>query len=216
MWGIGSGTTIATITDGSDENFLFNTPSISLSGNGNTVFGAAGTISGNNNTLLNGTGHNISGSRNTVAGQNITTGNSQRAFAHGFGLTVGVSGAANNGFAVGNNNVIDNGANNSVLGSNLESKNYQNSVIIGQNNDPSVDSVQGKTSFQVGVGSGQTNRKNAINVTRVNAPLRSVIYMDQLATSAFDFPNDTDALAGGIEFGGLYHDKGVVRINVTP
>ena len=71
LWGIGSGTTIATITDGSDENFLFNTPSISLSGNGNTVFGAAGTISGNNNTLLNGTGHNISGSRNTVAGLSL-------------------------------------------------------------------------------------------------------------------------------------------------
>ena len=216
LWGIGSGTTIASITDGSDENFLFNTPSISLSGNGNTVFGAAGTISGNNNTLLNGTGHNISGSRNTVAGQNISTGNSQRAFAHGFGLTVGLTGAANNGFAVGNNNIIDSGANNSVLGSNLESKSYSNSVIVGQNNDPSVDNVQGKTSFQVGVGSGQTNRKNAINVTRVNAPLRSVIYMDQLATQSFNFADDAAAAAGGVQFGGLYHTDGVVKINTSP
>ena len=216
LWGIASGNVNATITDGSDENFLFNTPSISLDGNGNTVFGAEGTVSGNYNTLLNGTGHNISGSRNTVAGQNITTGNSQRAFAHGFGLIVGQTGAANNGFAVGNNNIIDSGANNSVLGSNLESKAYSNSVIVGQNNDPTVDNIQGKTSFQVGVGSGQTNRKNAINVTRVNAPLRSVIYMDQLATSAFNFADDAAAVAGGIQFGGLYHTDGVVKINITP
>jgi hypothetical protein len=40
--------------------------------------------------------------------------------------------------------------------------------------------------------------------------------MDQLATSAFNFADDAAAVAGGIQFGGLYHTDGVVKINITP
>tara|TARA_R100000773_G_scaffold19165_1_gene17264 strand:- start:22107 stop:24317 length:2211 start_codon:yes stop_codon:yes gene_type:complete len=215
LWGIGSNNLTATITDGSDENFLFNTPSIDLTGNGNTVFGAAGTIAGDDNVFLNGGGLSVTGNKNVVFGQNVAVGNStQRALAFGFGHELGTAGTVNNSFVAGNNNKITAGANNNLLGSNLVSDATSNSVVVGQNNDETVNTTQGKTSFQVGVGSGAANRKNAFNVVREGGPLFGVIYMDQLVNQ--NYANDVDAKAAGIGLGGLYHTNGVVKINITP
>ena len=217
LWGVAVGTVSASITDGSDSNFLFNTPSISLTGNSNTVFGGAGTISGDGNVILNGGGHSITGTRNVVFGQNSQVINgTQRAFVSGFGNKLGTVAASNNSFITGNNNKIVSQANNSILGSNLVIENSGNTVVVGQNNDETVFGTQGKGSFQVGVGNSSTNRKNALHVSRVSGPLFSVIYLDQLVNGSFNHPDDTAAAASGIGFGGLYHTDGVVKINITP
>lgn len=215
LWGIGTNNLQATISDGSDENFLFNTPSIDLTGNGNTVFGAAGTIAGDDNVFLNGGGLTVTGNRNVLFGQNVTVANStQRALVFGFGHDVGTQGAANNALIAGNAAKVESGANISALGSNIIVENTSNCAVVGQNNDETVNTTQGKTSFQVGVGSGVGNRKNAFNVVRAAGPLHGVIYMDQLVNQ--DYANDVDAAAAGIGLGGLYHTNGVVKINITP
>jgi hypothetical protein len=215
LWGLGDSNITATISDGSDENFLFNTPSIDLTGNGNTVFGAAGTIAGNENVLLNGGGLGVTGNRNVLFGQNVAvSNNTQRALAFGFGHEVGSQAPANNAFAAGNAAEITSGANNSALGSNLRVENTSNSLTTGQNNDDTANATQGKTSFQVGVGSSVGNRKNAFNVVRAAGPLHGVIYMDQLVNQ--DYADDAAAAAAGIGLGGLYHTNGVVKINITP
>ena len=115
--------------------------------------------------------------------------------------------------AIGNNGRINDGANTAVFGSNLNADGG-NITVVGQNNDDSVNATQGKSSFQVGIGSGTGNRGNAINVVRAANPLKGVIYMDQLVNQ--NYANDVDAAAAGIGLGGLYHTNGVVKINITP
>ena len=148
-------------------------------------------------------------------GQSVAvSNNTQRALAFGFGHEVGSQSAANNAFAAGNAAEITSGANNSALGSNLRVANTSNSLTTGQNNDDTTNTTQGKTSFQVGVGSSIGNRKNAFNVVRAAGPLHGVIYMDQLVNQ--DYVDDAAAAAAGIGLGGLYHTNGVVKINITP
>ena len=148
-------------------------------------------------------------------GQNVTITNStQRALAFGFGHEVGSQAAANNALVAGNAAKIVSGANISALGSNIIVENTSNCAVVGQNNDETVNTTQGKTSFQVGIGSGIGNRKNAFNVVRAAGPLHGVIYMDQLVNQ--DYADDAAAAAAGIGLGGLYHTNGVVKINITP
>lgn len=228
LWNIGSGNLKASISNGSNENFLFNTKP-TLDGANNIIFGSTTQTTGDKNTLLNifngdvtgdgnvllaGSNNTVIGNNNILAGTNLTTASSsQRTLNIGLGGEVGLGGTANNSVAIGNNISIQSGANSSCFGNNLNADGG-NITVVGQNNDDSVNPTQGKSSFQVGVGLGQTNRKNALNVTRVPSPLFSVIYMDQLVNA--NYADDTAAAAAGIGLGGLYHTNGVVKINITP
>tara|TARA_Y100000114_G_scaffold124706_1_gene120576 strand:+ start:2743 stop:5013 length:2271 start_codon:yes stop_codon:yes gene_type:complete len=210
-------------------NFLFNTDSLTLTGSNNIVYGvgalaiggdkntsfnSTGDVDGEGNVLLGGSNHTVIGNVNVLAGTNlITASGSQRTLNIGFGNEVGLGSSANNSVAIGNNGRINDGANTAVFGSNLNADGG-NITVVGQNNDDSVNATQGKSSFQVGIGSGTGNRGNAINVVRAANPLKGVIYMDQLVNQ--NYANDVDAAAAGIGLGGLYHTNGVVKINITP
>ena len=210
-------------------NFLFNTDSLTLTGSNNIVYGvgslaiggdkntsfnSTGDVNGEGNVLLGGSNHTVIGNVNVLAGTNlITASGSQRTLNIGFGNEVGLGSSANNSVAIGNNARINDGANTAVFGSNLNADGG-NTTVVGQNNDDSVNANQGKSSFQVGIGSGAGNRGNALNVVRAANPLKGVIYMDQLVNQ--NYADDTAAGQAGIGLGGLYHTNGVVKINITP
>ena len=219
----------ASISTGSDYNFLFNADDIILNGSNNVVFGqmnalitgdkhtilnASGTVGGTNNVLLSGTSHIISGNNNVVSGNLCRTQNgTSRSLNVGNNNDIGSAGAANNSIAVGNNVEIQQLANNAAFGTNLLVVNATNSTTVGKNNEDKSQ-AQGNTCLQVGVGSNANNRKNALNIVNTSGPLFGVIYMDQLVNQ--NYADDTAAGQAGIGLGGLYHTNGVVKINLTP
>tara|TARA_A100001391_G_scaffold151040_4_gene108597 strand:+ start:8561 stop:10837 length:2277 start_codon:yes stop_codon:yes gene_type:complete len=220
----------ASISNGSDYNFLFNADDVTLSGSSNAVFGqmnatidgdkntilnASGTVTGNSNVVLAGTQHTVSGSNNIVSGNSCRTQSSTaRSLNIGNNNDIGSSGAANNSVAIGNNIDINSGANNAAFGNGINVTNSTNSFTVGKNNDDSKINTQGNPCLQVGVGQNLNARKNALNIVNASGPLFGVIYMDQLVNQ--NYANDVDAAAAGIGLGGLYHTNGVVKINITP
>jgi hypothetical protein len=220
----------SSISSGSDYNFLFNADDVTLSGANNVVFGqmiatitgdkhtilnSSGEVGGTGNVLLSGTSHIVSGNYNVLSGSGLETGNSTaRSLNVGNNNTIGVTGAANNNVAIGNNIKISDKANNAAFGNGISVTNSTNSTTVGKNNDDSVVNTQGNPCFQVGVGQNTTARKNALNIVNTTGPLFGVIYMDQLVNQ--EYANDVDAAAAGIGLGGLYHTNGVVKINLTP
>ena len=220
----------SSISTGSDYNFLFNADDVTLTGSNNVVFGqmnatitgdkhtilnSSGTVGGTSNVLLSGSQHTVSGNNNVLSGNSLQTANgTNRSLNIGNTNVIGVSGAANNSAAIGNNINISSGANNAAFGTNITVTNSVNSFTVGKNNNDSVVNNQGNPCFQVGVGSSSGNRRNALNIINTSGPLHGVIYMDQLVNQ--NYANDADAAAAGIGLGGLYHTNGVVKINLLP
>lgn len=225
-----AGTQQASLTQGSSFNFLFNADDITLSGSSNIAFGqksmtingidntilnASGTITGNGNVILSGNQQIITGNNNIISGNSCETkSNTARSLSVGNAHLIGVSGAANNSVAFGTNSIIDSGANNFAFGNNINITGTVNTLAVGKNNDPIVNNTQGNSCLQVGVGSSNNNRKNALNIINTSGPLFGVVYMDQLVNQ--NYADDAAAAAAGILLGGLYHTDGVVKINVTP
>ena len=207
---------------GTPVDLIMPTPGSNINLGSNTVASA-------DNAMALGTNNTVSAAYAMAIGQsnNITGAGANQSLAAGFGNTItgiesqafGFSNTASgdrstargntntasgaNSFASGANSTAS-AFNSHVMGNNLENTSGA-SLVVGVWNEPVTN-----TKFQVGVGTGVNDKKNALDVRN-----NGHIIMEVLQQSA-SYSNDANAAAGGVPVGGLYkHGSGAVHIRVT-
>lgn len=156
-----------------------------------------------------------------VGGQNnIST--EKNGFAIGFNNNIA---GKDNVFAFGENNTINDANANGCFMLGAELSGADEVVSLGFRNDKTIrptpipDQGLAKTRFEIGV--GRVDRHTAMIITEGGYNAGAPPQVAQVArvifptVVSFKFTNDTDAAAGGIPIGGLYHDSGVLRIRTT-
>jgi len=218
---VGSGNQI---TSNSDQSVAF--------GQGNAVTSSIDAFAvGNSNTLTSSIRTQALGFNNTVTasssfvagGGNSITANSN-IFALGDGHTVTTTGSTEDAYLIGSGNTITGGTGSFAIGSNLDGD-TGNHMVVGYRNDKTSYPTTnyslglGNTKFALAVGSTTTTNSNALLITEggVNRGGSGVAQVPRVVLPTivgFNFADDTAALAGGIPFGGLYHNAGALRINL--
>jgi hypothetical protein len=200
-------------------------------GSGNTVNAAYAVAAGQNNILTgnesfaSGYGNVVSNIQSTSFGINNTSSGAQclsmgngttasggRALAGGFNTTA----SGSNAVAFGTNNTASgpqsfaSGSNSTVAGFNSTSVGNNLSVTSSGCLATGVWNLDnGNYRFQVGAGTSDATRINAISVNSAGK-----ILMHVLRNSA-SYSNDSAAAAGGVQLGELYRNGSIVQIRIT-
>jgi hypothetical protein len=199
-------------------------------GSGNTVNAAYSIATGQNNTITAnesiaaGFGNTASGTQSqafgfgtaasgaqAIAFGNGATASGARALAGGFNTTA----SGLNSVAFGNNTTAS-GPNSFASGSNTTAAGF-GSAAIGNNLNVTSSAClgaglwnadAGNYKFQVGAGTSDAARINALSVTTTGKILMHVL------RNSTSYSNDAQAAAGGVQLGELYRHGNVVQIRI--
>jgi hypothetical protein len=177
------------------------------SGDNNVIMGSGAYIYGNNNIAI---GHETSTNSNCI----VLGSNTSRANAN-WAITLGHQNSRNQSEytnILGTNNLVGQAPN--FLGSPY-------STVIGSNNIVETDSGYNYNAILNGYGNSITGTTSGATLVGMNnyTPTRNdaAFAMAYVMTNyaLYNYANDSDAAAGGVVLGQMYHHNGTMRIRIT-